>query len=118
MTTSAFVSGAVGAYPSSKSVKDNYNKHKAIAYWEVDHLPEMERKEVEVIYRNKGFKGELLKQVIDIITADKDRWVDVMTKDELEMSENNKYPIMMGFVINVSFILIGLIPLSFMSGTM
>jgi VIT1/CCC1 family predicted Fe2+/Mn2+ transporter len=102
---------SVGAYLSSKSVKDNYNKHKMREYWEVDNLPEGEREEVEEIYRKKGFKGELLNQVVDTITADKDRWVDVMMKDELMMSEETKSPIMMGFVTYISFILIGLIPL-------
>jgi len=102
---------SVGAYLSSKSVKDNYNKHKAIEYWEVDNLPDIERKEVEEIYRNKGFKGNLLEQVVDTITADKDRWVDVMMKDELMMSEETKSPIMMGFITYISFVSIGLIPL-------
>lgn len=102
---------SVGAYLSAKSVKANYNKHKAIEYWEVDNLPETEREEVEAIYRNKGFEGDLLQQVVDTITADKDRWVDVMMKDELQMSEESKSPFMMGFVTYVSFILIGLIPL-------
>ncbi|WP_296381505.1 VIT1/CCC1 transporter family protein [Winogradskyella sp.] len=102
---------SVGAYLSSKSVKDNYNKHKAVEYWEVDHLPESERKEVEDIYRNKGFTGNLLQKVVDTITADKDRWVDVMMKDELKMSEETKSPFMMGFVTYISFISIGIIPL-------
>lgn len=102
---------SIGAYLSSKSVKDNYNKHKSVEYWEVDNLPELEREEVEIIYRKKGFEGELLQQVVDTITADKDRWVDVMMKDELMMSEESKSPFMIGFVTYISFISIGLIPL-------
>jgi len=102
---------SVGAYLSTKSVIDNYNKHKAIEYWEVDHLPEKEREEIEDIYKEKGFEGDLLKQVVDTITADKDRWVDVMMKEELLMSEETKSPFMMGLVTYMSFILIGIIPL-------
>ncbi|MFD2724690.1 VIT1/CCC1 transporter family protein [Hyunsoonleella rubra] len=102
---------SVGAYLSTKSVKDNYNKHKLIEYWEIDNIPEKEREEVEEIYRNKGFEGKLLKQVVDTITADKDRWVDVMMKDELLMSEETKSPVMMGLMTYISFISIGLIPL-------
>jgi len=102
---------SIGAYLSTKSVKDNYNKHKAIEYWEVDNLPEKEREEILEIYQEKGFEGELLEQVVDTITADKDRWVDVMMKEELLMSEETKSPLMMGFITYLSFILIGLIPL-------
>lgn len=102
---------SIGAYLSSKSVQANYNKHQAQEYWEVEHLPELERQEVEAIYRKKGFDGELLQQVVDTITEDKDRWVDVMMKDELMMIEDNKSPIMIGFITYLSFISIGLIPL-------
>jgi VIT1/CCC1 family predicted Fe2+/Mn2+ transporter len=48
---------SVGAYLSAKSVKDNYNKHKQIEYWEVDNLPE--REEVEDVYHSKGFEGSI-----------------------------------------------------------
>ena len=102
---------SIGAYLSAKSTKDNYNKHKLIEYWEVDNIPEKEREEVEDIYRKKGFKGKLLQQVVDTIIADKDRWVDVMMKDELMMAEETRSPFKMGLVTYMSFILIGLIPL-------
>lgn len=102
---------SVGAYLSSKSEKDNYNKHKSVEYWEVENVPELEREEVKLIYKNKGFEGDLLEQVVDTITADKDRWVDVMMKDELMMSEGTKSPFMIGFVTYMSFITIGIIPL-------
>ncbi|PQV50437.1 VIT1/CCC1 family predicted Fe2+/Mn2+ transporter [Jejuia pallidilutea] len=102
---------SVGAYLSTKSVKENYKKHKLREYWEVNNSPKKERKEVEIIYRNKGFKGELLQQVVDTITSDKDRWVNVMMKDELKMHEDTKSPVMIGLVTYLSFVSIGLIPL-------
>ena len=102
---------SVGSYLSKKSEIQNYQKHKQIEYWEVDHLPEKEREEIREIYEAKGFKGELLDQVVDTITADKDRWVDVMMKEELEMAEENKSPFAMGFVTFISFLLLGFVPL-------
>lgn len=102
---------SVGSYLSTKSEKQKYQKHKNIEYWEVDHLPDKEREEVREIYAAKGFEGELLEQVVDQITADKDRWVDVMMKEELEMAEETKSPIAMGAVTFVSFLILGFIPL-------
>ena len=102
---------SVGSYLSTKSEKESYNKHKAVEYWEVDHLPEKEKEEVRDIYRAKGFEGEMLEGIIDVITADKDRWVDVMMKEELEMSEETKSPIAMGGVTFLSFLIFGFIPL-------
>ena len=102
---------SVGSYLSAKSEKDQFKKHQKIEYWEVDNIPEAEREEVRQIYREKGFEGELLEKVVDVITSDKDRWVDVMMKDELKMIENHKSPFAMGAVTFISFILIGFIPL-------
>lgn len=102
---------SVGSYLSTKSEKENYNKHKSVEYWEVDNLPEKERAEVREIYEAKGFEGELLEQVVDVITEDRHRWVDVMMKEELEMMEETKSPLTMGAVTFLSFQLFGIIPL-------
>ncbi len=102
---------SVGSYLSAKSERDNFKKHQKIEYWEVENIPEAEKEEVREIYRQKGFEGDLLEQVVNVITSDKDRWVDVMMKDELYMMETNKSPFAMGAVTFVSFILVGLIPL-------
>lgn len=102
---------SVGSYLSNKSEKENYDKHERIEYWEVDHLPEKEREEVREIYEAKGFEGELLNKVVDVITADKDRWVDVMMKEELNMTKEDKSPIAMGAMTFMAFILVGLVPL-------
>lgn len=102
---------SVGSFLSTKSEKQNYEKHKAIEYWEVDHLPEKEREEIREIYEAKGFSGKLLEDVVDTITADKDRWVDVMMKEELEMVEETKSPFAMGGVTFLSFALFGMVPL-------
>ena len=102
---------SVGAYLATKSERDNYEKHKSIEYWEVENLREREVEEVRQIYRDKGFEGELLEKVVAKITEDKDRWVDVMMKEELEMSKESRSPFRIGLVTFISFILIGFIPL-------
>jgi VIT1/CCC1 family predicted Fe2+/Mn2+ transporter len=102
---------SVGSYLSAKSERDHFRKHQKIEYWEVENIPESEKEEVRQIYREKGFEGELLEQVVDVITSDKDRWVDVMMKDELAMMDTHKSPFAMGAVTFISFILVGLIPL-------
>lgn len=102
---------SVGAYLSSKSVKDNYQKYKAMQLIEIENAPDMSREQIEIIYKNKGFEGAMLQQVVDTIIADKEQWVDVMMKDKLMMTEETKSPFMMGLVTYISFIFIGLIPL-------
>lgn len=102
---------SVGAYLSAKSERDNYDKHEKIEYWEVDNLPEVEREEIAEIYREKGFKGDLLNKIVDHICSDKGLWVSEMMKDELGMMRDSKSPFKIGLATLISFILVGLIPL-------
>ncbi|WP_339922066.1 VIT1/CCC1 transporter family protein [uncultured Cyclobacterium sp.] len=105
------LSMSIGAYLSSKSEKENYQKHKNIEYWEVDHLPKKERDEIVTIYKEKGFEGELLQKVVDVIVSDRDRWVNEMMKDELNMIEEVKSPFKIGLATLISFVVVGFIPL-------
>ena len=102
---------SVGSYLSNKSELQNYEKHKKVEYWEVENMPEREKEEIREIYAQKGFKGDLLDKVVEVITANKDRWVDVMMKEELEMIPSTKSPFAMGAVTFFSFLLVGLVPL-------
>ncbi len=102
---------SVGAYLSSKSENENYKKHQSIEYWEVDNIPEKEREEIAEIYKAKGFEGDLLQKVVDVIVSDRDRWVEEMMKDELNMIKDSKSPFKIGLATLVSFILVGFIPL-------
>lgn len=102
---------SVGAYLSHKSEQEHYDKHKQVEYWEVDHMPQKEREEVREIFMRKGFEGPLLEQVVDKICEDRERWVEFMMKEELEMTPNTKSPLGMGVATFVSFSLMGIIPL-------
>lgn len=102
---------SVGNYLSTRSELANYEKHKRIEYEEIETIPEVEREEIRDIYRKKGFEGELLEQVVTVITADKDRWVDTMMKEELEMLPETRSPFATASMTFVSFVLVGLVPL-------
>lgn len=102
---------SVGAYLSSKTEQENFNKHKKIEYWEIENLRDKEIEEIREIYQQKGFEGELLEQVVNKITEDKDVWVDTMMKEELEMVLEDKSPFYIGLWTFISFLLVGLIPL-------
>lgn len=102
---------SVGAYLSKKSERDNFRRHRAQEYWEVDNIPDKEEEEIREIFKGKGFEGELLEQVVRVITADRDRWVEVMMKEELCMIEETKSPFAVGAVTFLSFLTVGFIPL-------
>ncbi|UJH90599.1 VIT1/CCC1 transporter family protein [Antarcticibacterium sp. 1MA-6-2] len=102
---------SVGNFISTKTEKDNFDKHRRVEYWEIENLREKEVQEVREIYSAKGFSGELLEQVVEVITANKEVWVDTMMKEELEMVRGEKTPYKTAGVTFVSFILVGAVPL-------
>lgn len=103
---------SVGAYLSAQSDKKMYQKHLRSEYWQVHHTPDDEIEEVRQIYRQKGFEGDLLEQVVEVICSDKHRWVDEMMKNELELHEEKKSSKMIGLATFISFNVIGFIPIS------
>ena len=102
---------AIGAYLAEKSEHDTYKKHLGIEYREIEHMYDKEVEEIREIYVAKWFEGNLLEQVVQVIIADDDRWVDVMMKEELGLSKPDKSPWWVGVATLSSFIIIGFIPL-------
>jgi len=105
------LSMSIGSFLSKKSEIDNYNKHVRIEEWEMDNLPEKERKEVEDIYIEKGFSGEELQMVVNRITSNRAVWLDTMMKDELGMMKETKSPLKCGASTFGAFVVAGAIPL-------
>jgi VIT1/CCC1 family predicted Fe2+/Mn2+ transporter len=102
---------SIGAYLASKSEQENYEKHKKREYWEVENMPETEEAEIRAIFKSKGFEGQLLEEVTKIICSDKDRWVDIMMKEELGMIKEQRSPLKIGAFTFISFLMAGFVPL-------
>ncbi len=74
-------------YTSATAERDYYLAELERERREVRDMPDEERAEVRQIFRDRGLRGELLEQVVTHITADPERWVQVMMKDELDLTE-------------------------------
>lgn len=103
---------SVGAYLSAKSERENYQKHKAVEVWEIQHKRESEIAEVREIYEAKGFSEPLLSQIVNHITSDEELWLDEMMKNELEMIPDDRSPVSIGLATFGAFNIVGFIPLS------
>lgn len=102
---------AVGNYLASKTRKEYIEKERQKEEWEIDNLGEQEKQEIRDIYANKGFKDELLEEIVRIITSRRKVWLDTMMKEELGLIEGKRQPMDTAISTFVGFNIIGLIPL-------
>jgi VIT1/CCC1 family predicted Fe2+/Mn2+ transporter len=102
---------AAANYQASKARNEYIQMKRKQEEWEIDHLEEREKDEIRDIYRKKGFKDELLEEVVRTITSRRKVWVDTMMKEELGLIEYEKRPLDGSISTFFGFNLIGLIPL-------
>src|SRR5437868_13775365 len=82
--TESISMGAV-AYTSFGSDRDFYLAEKQREQNEISSRPEEEREEIREIYAAKGFRGQLLEDVVSTITANRETWVSTMMNEELHL---------------------------------
>jgi VIT1/CCC1 family predicted Fe2+/Mn2+ transporter len=110
--TESISMGAVG-YTSTVSERDYYLAERARELAEIDSQPEAERDEIREIYAAKGFSGELLDQVVNTISANRDHWLETMMNEELHLQPVGRTDILRSAVVITIATLVGhLIPLA------
>lgn len=102
---------ATGAYLSAKSEQEYYRKEWERENWEVEHFPEGEREEMHEVYRQRGYTDDEARQLVDIQSRDRERWVRAMMVDELGMLEEKGNPLVNGLVTLAAFVIAGSVPM-------
>lgn len=74
-------------------------------------FPEGEREEIRQIYSAKGFEGEELERVVEVITADRARWVETMLSEELGFPTEPPDALRAAAATFVAFVSVGFVPL-------
>ena len=102
---------AVGAYLSHKSEREYYDREEAREKWEMENFPEGEKAELVAIYQKQGFADEEAKQMTEIVTKDKKRWLLTMMEDELGLMKSDFNPVRSSLLTFAAFATAGLLPL-------
>lgn len=137
VTTFAIVSGAVGGefsgavivvlgfanlladgfsmaasnYLGTKSEREGVEKARRVEERHITKIPEGEREEIRQVFSNKGFEGEILDRVVDVITSDRKLWVDTMLTEEHNLQLVGRSPLRAALATFLAFLTVGLIPL-------
>lgn len=75
-------------------------------------VPEGEREEIRQIFAAKGFTGDDLDSVVDVITSDEEVWLDTMMSEELGYGADVSNPLRAAASTLIAFIAIGFLPLA------
>lgn len=137
VTTFAIVSGAAGAqlspavvlilgvanlladgfsmaasnYLGTKAERDEHHRLEAAERRHIELFPEGEREEIRQIFSAKGFRGEDLERVVEVITEEPARWVRTMLAEEYGLPGTVRSPWRAAFNTFGAFVVCGMAPL-------
>jgi VIT1/CCC1 family predicted Fe2+/Mn2+ transporter len=103
----------LGGYLAARSDAEHYASEKLREEREVEHVPEVEREEVAVLFRGYGLADEEIEPILRAFEANPPAWVDFMMRYELGLEEPNpRRALNSALTIAGAYIAGGLIPLA------
>ena len=105
------VAMGLAAFISARSQVEFYQSEIEREREEIERWPDRERDEISAIYREKGFAGPLLEQIVAHITSDPERWSNVMMREELGFNEQSfDRPLRSAFAVGSSYLCGAFVP--------
>jgi vacuolar iron transporter family protein len=107
------ISMAAVSLTSKMAERDHYYSELQREKDEIKKMQKAEKAEIREIYLKKGFKGKLLNDIVNHIIANKKQWLNIMMKEELELTEvKNKDIYISSVVVGFSALIGSFIPLT------
>jgi len=101
---------AASNYLGTKAELDDWRRLERIENRHIELAPEGEREEVRQIFARKGFEGDDLQRIVELVTADRERWVQTMLTDEYGLPQEVRSPWTAAICTFTAFLLCGIVP--------
>jgi vacuolar iron transporter family protein len=102
---------AASNYSGTKTERDDQARLRAVEERHIDLVPEGEVEEIRQIFQAKGFQGNGLENVVAVITADRQRWIETMLAEEYGLPGSLRSPLKAATSTFLAFLICGLVPL-------
>lgn len=102
---------AVSNYLGTRAEQEQHQLARKREEAHIRMVPEGEREELRQIFASKGFAGDELERVLDVITSDPAQWVDVMMREELGIAAEEVSAPRAALYTFLAFLTIGALPL-------
>ncbi len=102
---------AVSNYLGTRAEQEQHSRARMIEERHIQDVPEGEREEIRQIFAGKGFSGEQLEQIVEVITSDRDLWVETMMKEELGLPWHEVSALRASLGTMIAFVTVGALPL-------
>ena len=105
------VSMAVGAYLSSKSEQEYFERERRTEAWEIKQFPDAERNELFELYQEQGYIEPDARHLVEIKTRRPESWIKAMMAEEHGLLEADTNALTRGLATFGSFVVAGSLPL-------
>lgn len=102
---------AASNFLGTKAEHEDLQRLEAVENRHIDLAPEGEREEVRQIFQQKGFAGEDLSRIVQLVTSERTRWVRTMLTEEYGLPYAVRSPWIAAVSTFSAFLICGLIPL-------
>lgn len=102
---------AVSNFLSTSSKREEVKRAREDEAWQIGKYPKGERQEIREIFARKGFGGQTLDQIEEVISRNHGVWVDTMIEDELNLEKHPGNPWTAATATFIAFLVFGFVPL-------
>jgi VIT1/CCC1 family predicted Fe2+/Mn2+ transporter len=102
---------AASNFLGTRAEHEDLERLEAVENRHIDLEPAGEREEVRQIFEQKGFAGDDLTRIVDLVTADRKRWVQTMLTEEYGLPYAVRSAWIAALSTFSSFLVCGVVPL-------